>query len=192
MYISIHGRSRKKKVKQSSAKSRYRFRTLINFERTFERHQCPSFLSEWAALQQARAVFLSAADLSAELERCSQAEQPEQRFRAPLPLRGGLEQPFRVPLRLRGVLGQPFRESMRLRGGFGQPFRVPQQLRGGLEQPFRAICGSRPGSSGHMQQRAAFLEATKAPRTLKRTRSPRRGANFMNRYTYLISIIGFV
>ena len=32
------------------------------------------------------------------------------------------------------------------------------RLRGGLEQPFRAICGSGPGSSGHMQQIAAFLE----------------------------------
>ena len=30
------------------------------------------------------------------------------------------------------------------------------RLRGGLEQPFRAICGSGPGSSGHMQQIAAL------------------------------------
>ena len=28
--------------------------------------------------------------------------------------------------------------------------------RGGLERPFRAICGSGPGSSGHMQHIAAF------------------------------------
>ena len=39
--------------------------------------------------------------------------------------------------------------------------------RGGLERPFRAICGSGPGSSGHMQQIAAFRarQATKAPKT---------------------------
>ena len=53
---------------------------------------------------------------------------------------------------------------------------------GGLEQPFRAICGSGPGSSGHMQQIAAFLEQGRLEwRKLKRTWGPSAEANFMNR-----------
>ena len=60
------------------------------------------------------------------------------------------------------------------------------RLRGGLEQLFRASCGSGPGSSGHMQQIAAFLEPRHATNALARPapQRPSAEANFMNRYVY--------
>ena len=72
-----------------------------------------------------------------------------------LRLQGRLERHFSSILRLRGGLERPFRAicgSGRARAAISSHLRLP----GGLEQPFRAICGSGPGSSGHMQQIAAF------------------------------------
>ena len=79
---------------------------------------------------------------------------------------GLLERHPSIILRFRGRLERHPSSILQLRGKLDRHFSRILLLRGELEQPFRAICGSRPGSSGQMQQKAAFLEAGQATKPL--------------------------
>ena len=76
---------------------------------------------------------------------------------------GWLERHLSSILRFRGRLERHPSSILRLRVRLEQHFSSILRLQGGLEQPFRAICGSGPGSSGHMKQIATFRarQATK-------------------------------
>ena len=63
-----------------------------------------------------------------------------------------------------------------------RPFRARSAAPGGPERPFRANCRCGPGSSYHMQQMAAFLEARPDHEIFETRARPRPEANFNSRY----------
>ena len=171
--MHIHARAKPRTIKRNRV---WRNRDS-DFERTSERHSCPTSrtlgrrISEtfrFRLLPGISTTFKELLRISKNLQSFqiiphpATPSRPEQRFREPLRRRGGLERPFRAPLRLQGMLEQhfqalgrrPSRPERHFRALGRRPSRPERHFRA-LGRPERGIraCSSASGSAERPEQR---------------------------------------